>query len=39
LKLKLKVEVVVDEEISKQRLEGATFALQELGLDNDMRSQ
>lgn len=37
LKLKLKVEVVVDGEVSEQRLEETRIALQELGLDNNVR--
>ncbi|PSB30493.1 ATP-binding protein [Chlorogloea sp. CCALA 695] len=39
LKLRLKVEVVVDGEVSEQRLEETKIALQELGLDNDVRSR
>ena len=37
LKLNLKVEVVVDGEVSEQRLEETKIALQKLGLDNDVR--
>jgi len=38
LKLKLNVEVVVDGEISDQRLEETKVALQELGLDSDVQT-
>ncbi|MBW4429556.1 MAG: DUF499 domain-containing protein [Nostoc desertorum CM1-VF14] len=38
LKLKLKVEVVVDGEISNQRIEETKVALQELGLDSDIQT-
>ena len=38
LKLKLKVEVVVDGEISEQKIEETKVALQELGLDSDIQT-
>ena len=39
LKLTLTVNVVVEGEISEQRLEETKVSLQELGLDSDIQSQ